>query len=280
MENPDPAPSPILLRQNGPIGVFDSGVGGLTVVAALRAALPDEAIIYMGDTARVPYGTRSGEVVRRYAKRCAQFLWQRGAKLMVVACNTATAYALADLQAELPIPVLGVIEAGASLAASHCPQGTIGVIATEGTVASQAYQKALGRLAPKARVMALACPMFVPLCEENLLDHPATALLAEGYLAPLIAWPAQAVVLGCTHYPLLLPLFTRLFGSDVRIIDSAQAVAQAVNRALTEGELHTDSPLPKEQRLQLFASDVTPRIKKIAAQFLGEAALHVESVDL
>lgn len=272
-----PAPPPL---PSGPIGVFDSGVGGLTVVHALRQALPEESIVYLGDTARVPYGSRSGDVVRRYAKRCAQFLLQRGAKMLVVACNTASAYALADLQAELHVPVLGVIEAGAALAASHCPRGKIGVLATEGTVASQAYQKALARLAPQAQVQTCACPLFVPLCEENFIDHPATRLVAHTYLDDLVQWPCQAVVLGCTHYPLMVPMLQDLFGADVRIIDSATAVAQSVSVALDEADLRVKSPEEPQQRLALFATDVTPRTKRVAARFLQEPAVVVERVDL
>lgn len=234
----------------------------------------------MGDTARVPYGSRSGDVVRRYAKRCAQFLLQRGAKMLVVACNTASAYALADLQADLHVPVLGVIEAGASLAASHCPNGKIGVLATEGTVSSQAYQKALARLAPQAQVSACACPMFVPLCEENLMTHAATRLLAQDYLTGLIEWPCQAVVLGCTHYPLLLPLMQEMFGPDVRIIDSATAVAESVGLALDEADLRTQVPAEMGARLELYATDVTPRTKRVAARFLQEPAVAVERVDI
>lgn len=276
-DTPPAAPNPLA---RGPIGVFDSGVGGLTVVHALRQALPDETIVYLGDTARVPYGSRSGDVVRRYAKRCAAFLLQRGAKMLVVACNTASAYALADLQAELHVPVLGVIEAGASLAASHCPNGKIGILATEGTVASGAYQKALMRLAPQAQVLAQACPMFVPLCEENLMAHEATRLLAQDYLQELVQWPCQAVVLGCTHYPLLMPLIQDVFGPDVRIIDSATAVAQSVSRALEEAELRTPEAAAVQDRLTLFATDVTPRTKRVAARFLQEAAATVEQVDI
>ena len=279
MPQDDPHP-PATPPTAGPIGVFDSGVGGLTVVHALKDALPLESILYLGDTARVPYGTRSGDVVRRYAKRCALFLLDRGAKMLVVACNTASAYALSDLQAAFNVPVLGVIEAGASLAASHCPQGKIGVLATEGTVASLAYQKSLGRLAPKAEVMAVACPMFVPLCEENLMAHRATRLLAQEYLHELMHWPAQAVVLGCTHYPLLTPLLVDLLGPDVRIIDSASAVAQAVGRALDETELRAPQNQEPGHRLALYATDVTPRTKKIAVQFLQEATATVERVDL
>jgi glutamate racemase len=212
--------------------------------------------------------------------RCAHFLLDRGAKMLVVACNTASAYALSDLQAAFNVPVLGVIEAGASLAASHCPQGKIGVLATEGTVASNAYQKSLGRLAPKAQIMAVPCPMFVPLCEENLMEHEATRLLAQDYLHELAHWPAQAVVLGCTHYPLLTPLLTQLLGPDVRIIDSASAVAQAVSRALDETGLRTSDPQPGDKRLALYATDVTPRTKKIATRFLQDGATVVERVDL
>lgn len=262
---------------NLPIGIFDSGVGGLTVMAAVRHALPQEAIVYLGDTARVPYGTRSADVVQRYALNCARFLANQGAKLLIVACNTATAHALPHLQASLPMPVLGVIQPGAAMAAAATRNQHIGVIGTEGTVASGAYQRALQRVAPHAKVEAVPCPLFVPLAEEGLTDHPATELLARDYLVPLVQHGIDTLVLGCTHYPILRPLLQRVAGPTVTIIDSATAVASAVSTELqTRAWASAVRPCPD----RIFATDVTTRLQRVGSAFLGETMQEVELVDI
>jgi glutamate racemase len=265
------------MSNSQPIGIFDSGVGGLTVVAAVRAALPRESIVYLGDTARVPYGTRSADVVQRYASNCARFLQEQGAKLLVVACNTATAHALTHLQATLPIPVVGVIEPGARLAARTSSRGVIGVIGTEGTVASGSYQRALGALVPAARVLAVACPLLVPLAEEGLTHHPATALLAREYLAPLLDAGIDTLVLGCTHYPILRPLLQEVAGPGVHIIDSATAVAEAVAVALAAGELEAAGG---PGAAHYYATDVTARLHRVGSAFLGAPMDVVQLVDI
>lgn len=265
----------------GPIGVFDSGLGGLTVVAALRKQLPGESILYLGDTARVPYGTRSGAVVRRYAQSAAEFLLAKGAKMLVVACNTASAHALADLQSSLDVPVVGVIEAGATAAARAIETGAVGVMATESTVHSQAYQRAMARLAPHLSVRMQAAPLLVPLAEEGLLNHPATHLLLEEYIRPLLREPIKALVLGCTHYPLFLPLWQEHCGHSIAIIDSASAVASVVARSLAEARLEAPSPNTLARApLSIFVTDVTARFKRTAPLFLGGPAPEVTLVDL
>ncbi|MFL5291385.1 MAG: glutamate racemase, partial [Myxococcales bacterium] len=208
-----------------PIGVFDSGVGGLTVLRALLARLPNESTIYLGDTARVPYGTRSREVVTRYALLCARHLAAQGIKLLVVACNTVSADSLPALAEALPIPVVGVIEAGARAAAARTRGGGIAVLGTPATVASGAYQAALARVAPLAHVTARACPLFVPLAEEGWVEGDVPRLVAQRYIGDLRRSGADTVLLGCTHYPLLAPIIRDIVGPDVAVKDSASATA-------------------------------------------------------
>jgi glutamate racemase len=213
------------------IGVFDSGVGGLTVVAALRRRLPRESILYLGDTARLPYGSKSPATVTRYTRRNVDFLAQHGVKAVVVACNTASALALPELA--LPVPVWGVIEPGAERAAA-ASGGRVGVIATEATVRSDAYPRALRRLRPELVISSRACPLFVPLVEEGWHDDPITEQVASRYLAPLLAGGIDTLVLGCTHYPLLAPVLAKVAGPAVRLVDSAESVAEAVAAGLAE----------------------------------------------
>jgi len=265
------------MSNSAPIGVFDSGIGGLTVVAAIRRELPAESIVYLGDTARVPYGTKSPEVVRRYALRCSRLLVEQGAKMVVVACNTATAYGLDGMREELGVPVLGVIEPGAALAAAHSKAKRIGIIGTEGTIASGSYQRALTRLAPHAEVVARACPLFVPLAEEGFCDHPATRLIAEEYLTPLVHDQVDTLVLGCTHYPLLTRVIRAVVGPKVEIIDSATAVAHATYAMLTE---HAMLSSKRNTSDRFFATDVATRFLRVGRAFLGGAIDSVEVVDL
>src|SRR5947209_7281727 len=213
---------------DAPIGVFDSGVGGRTVIRALPARLPHEDTVYLGDTARVPYGTRSGEVVTRYALMSAKHLARHRIKLLVVACNTVSAHSLPALASALPIPVLGVIEPGAQLAAARTRGGAIAVLGTPATIASGAYQRTLKRLAPLAPVIARACPLFVPLAEEGWTDGEVPRLVAERYLSDLRRTGIDTAVLGCTHYPLLARTIGEVLGPQVAIVDGAEATAAAV----------------------------------------------------
>ncbi len=257
-----------------PIGVFDSGIGGLTVVRALMHQLPHESLIYFGDTARVPYGNKSPETVRRYSREILAFLLARDVKLVVVACNTASAHALADLKKVSPVAVEGVIEPGARAAVAASRSGRIGVIGTAGTVASGAYVRAIEAADGKVQVMPQACPLFVPLVEEGWLEHPATRLIAEEYLAPLRSHQIDTLVLGCTHYPLLKPLLGDLLGPSIALIDSADETAAAVSRELASSTLH--APATADGHVHFVVSDDPKRFVKVGKMFLGERVKDVE----
>lgn len=265
------------MNKEAPIGVFDSGVGGLTVVSAIRKQLPNESIVYLGDTARVPYGTKSSDVVKRYAQNCTKFLESHGVKLVVVACNTASAVALQSLKQTFSIPMVGVIEPGAKLAATQSQRRRIGVIGTEATIASESYQHALGQYAPDALVFSKSCPLFVPLAEEMMQDHAVTHTIAKEYLADFLEQQIDVLVLGCTHYPLLLQAIQRAVGSEVQVLDSATAVASEIVSVLKNEQLTTTS---KDSQHAFFATDVSQRVLKVGRAFLGDALGAVTLVDL
>ncbi len=260
-----------------PIAVFDSGVGGLTVVRALHALLPNERIVYLGDTARLPYGTKSPAVVQRYAVRCADFLLRQKVKMLVVACNTASAFALTHLQEHLPVPAVGVITPSAGSAVQATQARHIGVIATEGTVQSGCYERAVADLAADVRVSLRACPMFVPLAEEGLVAHPATRMLAQEYLAPLLACGIDTLVLGCTHYPLLRDVLTQVCGPHVTLVDCAHAVALEVQAQL---ERHMLLAPWRGGDDSFFATDVSQRLLRIGSAFLGRPMQDVTWIDI
>ncbi len=249
---------------SSPIGVFDSGVGGLTVVAALRERLPDESILYLGDTARLPYGTKSQQTVLRYTRTTIDFLRQRGVKAVVVACNTASALAVPHL--DLDIPLWGVIEAGAERAAA-VTSGRVGVIATESTVQSDAYARALLRLRPELEVTSKACPLFVPLVEEGWYDDPIAEAVARRYIEPLVESGIDTMVLGCTHYPLLVPVLSRVCGEAVKLVDSASSVADRVARDLAAAGLARDGA--GGGALHAYVTDTADRFARLARQIVG-----------
>jgi glutamate racemase len=261
-----------------PLGVFDSGIGGLTVARALFERLPRESVIYFGDTARVPYGPKSPETVRRYSAEILAYLLHRGVKAVVVACNTSTAHALSYLQEHSPVPVVGVIEPGARAAARATKTGAIGVIGTAGTIASGAYERAIRALRPDARVYAQACPLFVPLVEEGWFDHPAAELIAREYLEPLRKAGVDVLVLGCTHYPLLKPLLARVMGPQVMLVDSAEETATVVAAELAARGLLAEGGGSHEHRF--VVSDDEPHFRKVGARFLGGKIKQVEVVPL
>lgn len=262
----------------GPIGIFDSGIGGLTVTGAILHALPGESTLYFGDTARVPYGPKSPETVRRYSLEILHWLVGQGVKLVTVACNTSTAHALEALRAVSPVPVIGVIEPGARAAVRASKTGRIGVIGTAGTIASGAYTRAIHAIAPVAVVEADACPLFVPLAEEGWFDHPATELVAREYLAPMITAKVDTLVLGCTHYPLLKPLLARVMGPGVQLIDSAEETAGAVAALLTERKIL--QPVGGAVTHRFAVSDDPTRFMAVGSKFLGERLADVEVVAL
>ncbi|HEX5582013.1 MAG TPA: glutamate racemase [Gemmatimonadaceae bacterium] len=265
-------------HRDSPIGVFDSGVGGLTVVHELVRQLPDESIVYVGDTARVPYGPKSPETVRRYSREIAAFLCEQGVKAVVVACNTATAHALDALEAELPVPVIGVVKPGARAAVATSRTRRIGVIGTTGTVRSGAYEAAIRRLAPEATVLSQPCPLFVPLVEEGWTEHEAARLVAFEYLAPLARAAVDTLVLGCTHYPLLKRLIGETVGRDVRLIDSAEETAAEVGRTLGERGIRATPGRAPSHRF--YATDDAAQMLRLGQRFLGGAMEHVETLAL
>jgi glutamate racemase len=255
------------------IGVFDSGVGGLTVFREIARALPNEPLIYLGDSARVPYGTKSPATVARYALEAARHLMERDVKMLVVACNTATAAALPMLRAQLPIPVIGVVEPGAR-AAVAVTSGVVGVIATEGTVRSKAYTAAIHAINPNVQVIESAAPLFVPLAEEGWANTHVAREVAEIYLSPLIDSGIDTLVLGCTHYPILRATIEQVVGGAVSIVDSAETTAQTVKDALG------DSPRRKDPRRQFLVTDAEERFRRIAGEFLEQEIEHLELVSL
>ena len=263
------------------IGVFDSGVGGLTVLRALRAALPCERLIYLGDTARVPYGNKGPDTIRRYSVGCAQFLVSQGIKAMVLACNTASAYGEDAVRASLSVPMVSVIEPVAALAVKQTRTGVIGVLGTRGTVSSQAYLRAITRLNSSIQVVQQACPMFVPLAEEGWCDGEIPERIAERYLAPLAASDVDTVILGCTHYPLLRrtieQTLRRLMPNAVTVLDSAVATAQRLRMVLDEHGLRREGD-PVAPRC--LVTDDPTRFGVTGELFLGHALGVVEHVDL
>jgi glutamate racemase len=260
-------------ERSAPIGVFDSGLGGLTVAHAIMRQLPAESLIYFGDTARVPYGPKSPDTVRRYSHEIAAFLLDQGVKAIVVACNTATAHALPMLERELDVPVIGVVQPGARAAVRASRTGRIGVIATTGTIRSGAYVRAIEAETPDARVTARACPLFVPLVEEGWTEHEATRAIAREYLAPFMHGDVDTLVLGCTHYPLLKPLITEVVGPDVRLIDSAEETALDTRRMLAE---HSLAAASGEGTYRFIASDDQEQFLTLGQRFFGDTIERVE----
>ncbi len=259
-----------------PLGVFDSGIGGLTVVRELLRQLPDEELIYFGDMARVPYGNKSAEAVTRFSREIAAFLLKRDIKALVVACNTASALALPALERELPVPVIGVIDSGARAAVARTRSGRVGVIGTASTVRSGAYTAAVRALRPDVEVVERACPLFVPLVEEGWIDHPVTRQVAHEYLAPLEDHRLDTVVLGCTHYPLLEGVLHAELGEGVALIDSGRETAAAVRDLLVARGMA--APPGRVPHHAVYLSDQPAAFIATAERFLGRALPPVEVV--
>ncbi len=249
-------------RQKRPIGIFDSGVGGLTVFKEIRKEFPFEDIIYFGDTARVPYGPKSKNTVIEYSVQNARFLLQNGAKIIVVACNTSSSVALDYLKQNLSIPVIGVIEPGATAAVSNSKNKKIGVIGTEGTIRSRAYFNAILEIEKQAEIFSIACPLFVPLVEEGWESHRITKEIIKAYLYPILKKNIDALVLGCTHYPILKKTLREVIGNNVNLIDSAEAIAKSLEKLL---------PFPETEikgKETFYVSDNEDKFKKIASRIL------------
>jgi glutamate racemase len=252
-----------------PIGAFDSGVGGLTVVHAMRDLLPSEDILYLGDTARVPYGNKSPETIIRYSRENVAYLRRHDVKAIVVACNTASAHALGELQREADVPVIGVIAPGVEAALAVTRNRRIGVIGTQGTIRSEAYQDLLRRHDPEVFILAQPAPLLVSLVEEDWLSHPATRLIMEEYLAPMKAARVDTVVLACTHYPLLKALAQSVLGAGVVLVDSAQNTAAALARKLAT--LNLSRPCrPDRGLVTVCTTDLPTQFSRLAERFLGE----------
>jgi len=258
------------------IGIFDSGIGGLTVLKEIAAKLPRENMIYLGDTARVPYGIRSAETVTRYSFENTQFLLAQEIKMLVVACNTATAVSLDAVKKEFPLPVIGVLEPGARAVVAATKSRKVAVIGTEATINSGAYEKAIKRLAPEVTVTSLACPLFVPLVEEGWTDNDVAELVAAKYLAPLRGTGIDALVLGCTHYPLLKTVISRAIDPGIILIDSATETAKEVAEVLEK--LKWQGKGPGEGIRKYYVTDTPARFEKIGMRFLGDASLRAEQV--
>ena len=254
------------MATDGAIGIFDSGVGGLTVVHALLAALPAEDLVYLGDTGRTPYGTKSAETVTRYSLENVEFLVERGVKMVVVACNTSSAVALDAIRARVDVPVVGVIEPGARAAVARTTRRRVGVVATEATIASGAYTRALRALDPTLELYTRACPLLVPLAEEGWTEGPVARGVVETYLASLRHSGIDTLILGCTHYPLLKGLIAELMGADVALVDSAEETAREVASLLaSQGLARPDGT----GSTSFFVTDTPDRFVRIGQRFLG-----------
>jgi len=271
-----------------PIGIFDSGVGGLTVYRALHNRLPNEHFIYLGDTARVPYGTKSLATVERYAIENSQFLASLGIKMLVVACNTASALALPKIREKIGIDVVGVIGPGGRKAVEltrDLPKPRIGVIATDATVESNAYVNAIKRASEKAQVFQAACPLFVPLAEENWTNEPEAFSIAAKYLSKMNDFRPDALVLGCTHYPILRDVIGRTIGENVKLIDSGEATAEEVEKLLAEKHLGNGNSVTGKRQLcddldHFYVTDAADRFARVAERFLGTQPSKLEAIEV
>jgi glutamate racemase len=260
-----------------PIGVFDSGIGGMTVVRALTQQLPNENIVYFGDTARVPYGPKSPQVVREYALQDTDVLLEHDVKLLVIACNTVSAVALDVVQKRAKVPVVGVILPGAAASVQASKKKRIGIIGTLGTILSNAYTNAIRQIDPDVKVFGQACPLFVPLAEEGWIEHKATDLIAKEYLFPLTLEKIDTLVLGCTHYPILKNVIDTVLHHSVTLIDSGEATAVVVKDKLSElSLLNTNTQKPN---LQFYVSDVPHKFTEIGERFLGKKLGKVHRIE-
>lgn len=266
------------MDRTNPIGFFDSGIGGLTVVKAVSHLLPNENIVYFGDTARVPYGSKSNDTVVEYSIQAANFLLRKNIKLMVVACNTASSVALKELKRFLTIPVIGMIEPGSKLALRESRNGKIGVIGTNATINNKAYSQELKKLNPKLKVFEKACPLFVPIAEEGWTDHKATELIAKEYLTELKSKKIDSLVLGCTHYPILADVIQKVMGKSVKLVDSGTPAAHLVEEYLNgRGLRNISNQIGKRE---FYVSDIPSKFREIAERFLGRKITHLHKVEL
>lgn len=263
--------------ENRAIGVFDSGLGGLTVVKEIMKLLPNEKIVYFGDTARVPYGSKSKKVVQKYSKEITAFLMTKNVKMVVIACNTATAMALEEIQKSVDIPVIGVIKPGSRRACKTTVNGKIGIIGTKGTVDSDSYKKEINLLEDKMEVFQKACPLFVPLIEEGMIDDPVTVDIASRYLKSFENQGIDTLVLGCTHYPLIKDTLKKIVNENVILIDSAEETAIEVRAILYNKRILRQN---KGEESEFYVSDSPKKFVEVGKLFLGEALQKAEMVDI
>ncbi|MBN2103089.1 glutamate racemase [bacterium] len=266
------------MSDSRPIGIFDSGIGGLTVVHEVFRQLPDESVVYFGDTARVPYGTKSAQSVQRFAMQDAMFLLKYNVKMIVVACHTASAIALNLLCDQLSLPVFGVTEPGGKAALKQTRNGKIGVIGTRGTIHSKAYDRYMNALHPDIFLMTQPCPLFVPLAEEGWMDTDVTERIAQIYLSSMKRAGIDTLILGCTHYPLLKGVIQQVMGSDVILIDSAEETVRSVKQVLQKKQMN--NPGQRKPIHRFFVSDIPDQFQEIGERFLGCTLSPVEQVDM
>jgi len=266
------------MNRTAPIGFFDSGIGGLSVVKSVSTLLPNENIIYFGDTARVPYGSKSNDTVIEYSIQAANFLLRKNIKLLVVACNTASSVALKELRRFLTIPVIGMITPGSKMAVEATINGRIGVIGTRSTINNKAYTNEMLKLNPKLKIFDSACPFFVPLAEEGWIDSKVTELVAKEYLLPLKEKNIDTLILGCTHYPILTNVIQKVVGKKVRLIDSGSPASKLVENYLAgRGLLNTSN---QQGQSEFYVSDIPTKFKEVAERFLGKKIKDIHKVEL
>lgn len=267
--------------QDAPIGVFDSGVGGLTVAREIMRQIPNEKIIYFGDTARVPYGSKSKETVTRFSRQIVRFLQTYRVKTIVVACNTASAYALDDLERETDIPIIGVVKPGAKVAADTTKNGRIGVIATEATIGSRIYSQYIKKINPEVTIYGKACPLFCPLVEEGLWEDPVTDEIAKRYLTELIDIDIDTLILGCTHYPLIRSTVARIMGEKVTLVNPAYETAKELKEMLEKQGLLNDTPARLgENKYQFYVSDGAEKFKNFANSIIKYGILSAKTINI
>ncbi|HAA25787.1 MAG TPA: glutamate racemase [Ruminiclostridium sp.] len=262
---------------NRPIGVFDSGLGGLTVLKEIKKKLPGESLIYFGDSGRTPYGTKSKETVIKYSKQDIAFLLSMDVKLIVVACNTVSSVALPEIKDYIQVPVLEVIGPGAEAAINKSKTGRIGIIGTPNTIASSVYSKAIRQISPEAKICAKPCPLFVPLVEEGWWDNDIARMIAFEYLKDLLKENIDTLVLGCTHYPLLSNTIRKVVGKEIALVNSAEEVAAVLEQVLLNEDLLTDS---SSVQYRYYTSDSVDKFKELGSLILGEEICNVERIDI
>lgn len=267
--------------KHAPIGVFDSGVGGLTVVREIMRQLPNEGIVYFGDTARVPYGSKSKETIVKYSKQITRFLMEHNIKTLVIACNTASAFALDEVEKEISIPAVGVVKPGAKAATEVTRNGRIGVIATEGTIGSHLYDEYIEELGSNVKIYSKPCPLFVPLVEEGLLEDPVTDEIASRYLLELKDLDIDTLILGCTHYPLIRSTIGKTMGEGVTLVNPAYETAKELERILTANDLLNDKKSELgENRYQFYVSDGADKFKRFANTIIKYGILSAKTINI